>query len=107
MRICFALVSLVSAGLIFVPAVAALVTPTFHSGQFLTWGPNQTIMADNNGVVPQVGDWDQDGDKDLLVGTYYDGNVYFYPNTGSNQNPLFESRSLICAEGVPIAVTFG
>lgn len=83
------------------------VIPVFEPAEFITWGAGQVIMADNNGVIPNVGDWDHDGDKDLMVGTYYYGNIYYYPNTGTNENPEFLTRSQLSAAGSPIAVTYG
>ncbi|MFH1861207.1 MAG: hypothetical protein ABH878_00205 [bacterium] len=85
----------------------AVVVPTFEPAQFIYWGSGQVIMTDNYGVIPCVGDWNGDNVKDILVGTYYYGNIYFYPNTGSNQNPVFASRTQVYADGSPIAVTYG
>ena len=83
------------------------VIPVFEPAVNNTWGAGQVIMTDNNGVIPCVGDWDNDGVKDLLVGTYYNGNVYYYHNTGTNANPVFPSRTMLQADGVNIAVTYG
>ena len=88
------------------PSLTAI-TPTFEPADFIYWGSGQIIMTDNNGVIPNVGDWDHDGDKDILVGTYYYGNVYYYPNTGTNENPIFLTRSQLLADGSPISVTYG
>ncbi len=85
----------------------ATITPTFAPSQFLYWGTGQIIMTDNNGVIPNVGDWDHDGVKDILVGTYYYGNVYYYHNTGSNLNPVFPTRVQLTAGGSAISVTYG
>lgn len=86
---------------------AATIVPTFSPPEFLYWGTGQIIQTENNGVIPNVGDWNGDGLKDLLVGIYQSGNIYFYPNTGTNAAPVFATRSILTANGVPISVTSG
>ena len=86
---------------------SADVIPVFSPAEFATWGGGQTIMVDNNGVIPNVGDWNGDGVKDLLVGTYYNGNVYYYENSGTNEAPIFPDRVMLQADGATIAVTYG
>ena len=88
-------------------SVQATVIPVFEPYEYIYWGGSQVIMADNNGVIPNVGDWDHDGVKDLMVGVYYYGNIYYYPNTGTNENPVFATRSQLMADGSAIAVTYG
>ena len=90
-----------------VPTAWGTVIPTFSPAELITWGSSQIIMTDNNGVIPNVGDWDHDGVKDLLVGTFYNGNVYYYHNTGTNENPVFPTRTMLQAGGVNISVTYG
>ena len=89
-----------------VPA-GAKVTPTFSSAQAIYWGSGQIINVGNNGVVPNVGDWDMDGIKDLMVGIYQSGNIWYYHNTGTNANPVFPSRVMLTAGGTNISVTYG
>ena len=93
-------------GLWLAPA-GAVVIPTFESADYIYWGSGQVIMTDNNGVIPNVGDWDHDGVKDLMVGVFYYGNIYYYPNTGTNENPVFLTRRQLTADGSPISVTYG
>lgn len=87
--------------------VSAAIIPTFSPSEFIYWGTGQIIQTENNGVIPNVGDWNGDGLKDILVGIYQSGRVYFYPNTGSNENPVFATRSMLHAGGSPIAMTSG
>lgn len=88
------------------PARAAI-TPTFEPSQFIYWGSGQVIQVGNNGPIPNVADWDNDGVKDLMVGVYQAGNIYYYHNTGTNANPVFPTRELVMANGVAISVSFG
>ncbi len=85
----------------------AIVTPTFSPAQSIYWGSGQQINVGNNGVVPNVGDWDMDGIKDLMVGIYQSGNIYYYHNTGTNANPVFPAREFLTAGGSVISVTYG
>jgi hypothetical protein len=85
----------------------AIVTPTFSPAQAIYWGSGQIINVGNNGVIPNVGDWDMDGVKDLMVGVYQSGNIYYYHNTGTNANPVFPSREMLTAGGTTISVTYG
>jgi len=86
---------------------AAVVIPTFSPPDFLYWGAGQIIQTENTGVIPNVGDWNGDGLKDLLVGIYQDGKIYFYPNTGTNAAPVFATRSILQTDGHDITLTFG
>jgi len=80
--------------------------PVFEPGYSIAWSGG-TIHTDNYGVVPNAVDWNGDGKKDLLVGTFYNGNVYFYPNQGTNAAPLFQGREMVEADGVPISLSYG
>ena len=86
---------------------AAEIIPTFSPSEFIYWGTGQIIQTEKNGVIPNVGDWNGDGMKDILVGVYQSGNIYYYPNTGTNENPVFPSRSLLEADNRPITLTYG
>lgn len=85
----------------------AVITPTFAPAQSIYWGSGQIINLGSNGVIPRVGDWDADGIKDLMVGIYQSGNIYYYHNTGTNANPVFPSRELLTAGGSVITMTYG
>jgi len=87
--------------------VSAEIIPTFSPSECIYWGTGQIIHTDNNGVIPNVGDWNGDGLKDLLVGVYYNGNVYYYQNSGTNEEPVFTNRVMLNAGGNPIALTSG
>lgn len=80
--------------------------PVFEPGYALTWDGG-TIHTDNYGAVPNAVDWNDDGKKDLLVGTFYNGNVYYYQNRGTNAAPLFLDREMVEADGVAISLSYG
>jgi hypothetical protein len=88
-------------------AWAMTIIPTFTPSQTITWGSGQVIQVGQNGPIPNVGDWDRDGVKDLMVGVYQSGNIYYYRNTGTNANPVFPTRTLLTADGLTIALTYG
>jgi len=49
-------------------------------------------------------DWDEDGDKDLLVGEY-DGHVHYFQNIGTPSNPNLRDMGHLQAGGVDIDVS--
>lgn len=49
-------------------------------------------------TAPCLLDFDNDGVRDLIVGTYF-GNFRFYKNLGTNGNPKYNDFSLIKADG--------
>lgn len=55
------------------------------------------------GAAPFVADWDNDGRKDLLVGSA-DGSILLYLNTGSEEAPAFGAASYLQANGVPVSL---
>lgn len=57
--------------------------------------------------APCVVDWDGDGLKDLVLGQFTNGNIRFYKNEGTNENPVFNSYTLLYADGAPIALPYG
>lgn len=65
-----------------------------------------TIDVDYYGA-PCVVDWDGDGLKDLIMGQFYYGNIRFYQNEGTNADPVFNSYSLLQADGVNITMAYG
>ncbi len=53
---------------------------------------------------PFVYDWDSDGKKDLVCGQFSSGNISFFKNYGTNNNPSFNGYSYLYADGTPITV---
>ncbi len=65
------------------------------------------LRADTYAAVPCVVDWNTDGNKDLLVGCFYYGNVYLYLNSGTNATPSFTTGNKLKANNLDISVTYG
>jgi len=61
-----------------------------------------TIDAGSNSA-PVCVDWNEDGKRDLLVGNESPGNLRLYINESSDDDPVYNSYSLIQNSGVPIA----
>lgn len=57
--------------------------------------------------VPTAVDWNNDGEKDLIIGDYYNGNIYLFLNTGTDLNPVFSGNRKIDSNGTPITTTYG
>jgi len=55
---------------------------------------------------PEVIDWDNDGKKDLIVGTFEYGKLMLFPNQGADEDPIFEWGEYLQADGRDISVGF-
>jgi hypothetical protein len=78
---------------------------TLLPGVYIQDGPSD--LKANQWSVPIVFDWNDDGKKDLLIGSSYtdangisSGHVNFYNNTGTDSDPSFTGHTLIqiCAD---------
>ena len=71
------------------------------------------VQADGSDLVvslisdPFMVDWDGDGLNDLIVGQFTEGKIRFYPNSGTNQEPVFTGFTYLQADGVDITTTYG
>ena len=80
--------------------------PVFEWEYSLPW-TGGIIQTDNSCAVPEAVDWNGDGKKDLLVGTFYYGNIYYYKNHGTNDHPVFQDRVKLEADGIEISLSYG
>ncbi len=53
---------------------------------------------------PCVTDWNNDGMKDLVLGIFTGGNIWFYANENTNEDPVFNSHTVMQADGVNITL---
>jgi len=70
--------------------------PIFDAGTELTAGPDGAKSAIDVGMraTPNLIDWDNDGDRDLLVGGY-DGKFHLYRNDGTGASPDYRAPVLL------------
>ena len=72
-----------------------------------TWEPPVRIHADGKPVdvfgrpSPNLADFDNDGDLDLLCGEFLDGFTYF-ENSGTRTKPRYEGGRRLCYRGMPL-----
>lgn len=68
---------------------------------------NGVALDTGMGSAPLVCDWNGDGLNDVLIGTRapyppfqpVDGAVLYLPNTGTSNSPLFDSWTMLEADG--------
>ena len=61
-----------------------------------------TIIDAGYNSAPVCIDWNEDGKRDLLIGNESPGNVRLYINESTNDDPVYNSYSLIQSSGTPI-----
>jgi len=60
---------------------------------------NVPIEVEIGHLAPNFYDWDKDGKRDLLVGTFLNSELRIYRNVGTDQAPKFDGYILGQAEG--------
>jgi len=88
-------------------AVALGQTPVFDDPVALEANGTPINVGTGGNASPFVTDWDGDGRQDLLLGQYLGGKVRFYPNVGTNFDPLFADFYYLQADGADISVSYG
>jgi len=95
----------------FTNILSAQTAPTFYDGEKVQYNGSILRPVYSTGYqyysVPCVADWNGDGNKDLIIGYFYQGWVYYYENSGTNSEPVFESEVILEADGSRIAVGYG
>jgi len=91
------------APLLLCPFVFAI-TPEFHDGVFLFDGSDTLDVGSYS--APFAYDWNADGKKDLLVGQFHYGLIRFYPNVGTNNNPVFSGYAFLTADDSIISLPY-
>jgi hypothetical protein len=91
--------------LFFSIGIALAQVPSFRSPVQLQ--ANGSLLDVGLMAEPCVVDWDGDGINDLLVGQFSPGKVRFYPNSGTNANPVYTTYSFLQADGADIQVSAG
>jgi len=79
--------------------------PGFQPGEYLE-ANGQLILQENLDTATTMCDWNGDGAKDLLVGTFFHGSVYVFLNVGTDAAPVFAGGTLLEADGSPIGVFY-
>lgn len=92
--------------LLFANSTQGARVPVFLPDYTESW-ESGTIMSSNRGVAPCVIDWNGDGRKDLLLGSFYYGNIYVFENIGTDAVPAFDKRYKLEADGVEISLSYG
>ena len=80
--------------------------PSFSSPFFVQANGTDLIVSASI-PDPCVVDWDGDGLKDLVIGQFSTGKIRFYPNSGTNENPVFTTYTFIQAGGIDITMSYG
>jgi FlgD Ig-like domain/Fibronectin type III domain/FG-GAP-like repeat len=68
--------------------------PVLDAGIHVQDGQNDMQVGNNSSPLPV--DWDNDGDKDLMMGTDEEG-ILMYLNIGTNEAPVFDGHTVIIA----------
>ena len=76
--------------------------PELTDEGYLTVGGTDIYVYNN--AYPWVDDWNEDGRKDLLVGSS-DGRIWLFINVGTNANPVFtDTQFITLANGTQIQI---
>jgi len=84
--------------------------PVLQAGKLIMVGGQPLTIGHT--ASPEVADWNNDGKKDLLVGTYITGaveigKVMLFLNQGTDEAPLFSRGEFMQAGGEVISVGAG
>ena len=85
---------------------AALAVSQQFDARFIIQANGVNLVAD---IIcdPFLVDWNGDGLNDLVIGQFTQGKVRFYPNSGTNQSPVFTTFAYLQADGADITCSYG
>jgi len=86
---------------------ASAQTPAFDAPVAIEANGTPINVGTGGNASPFMVDWNGDGSQDLLLGQYMYGKVRFYPNIGSNFDPVFGDFEYLKADGSDISVSYG
>jgi hypothetical protein len=100
------LLTIIACGLLCAAAWAQ--APNYDYPYFVNSAEGTIVSGSQVYDIPAFGDWDCDGDQDLMVGVFFNGNIWYYQNTaGAGQPPVFAAHTVVQADGADISVTYG
>lgn len=93
--------------LLFLTVAAAFSAAPTYEDYWYVYADGDQIQLQLGNASPLVTDWDNDGDKDLIVGRYVGGNIMYFANEGTNDSPILTYTGLMEAGGITLAVPYG
>jgi hypothetical protein len=88
-------------------ATAWAQAPNFDYPYFITNESGYIAEGNVYAATPDIGDWDDDGDFDLMVGVDLGGYIYYYENISTGPEPEFAEQVIVVADGIYIAIGAG
>jgi len=87
---------------------SAVADPPIFRPSVVIQNEDEELPGDQSGyTAPCVGDWDGDGDMDLMIGTFVDAPVYLFHNISEERTPIFELVGAMEADGEVIDGPYG
>ncbi len=87
---------------------SAIADPPIFRPSVVIQNEAEELPGDETGcTAPCLGDWDGDGDMDLMIGTFVDAPVYLFRNISEGRTPIFELVGAMEADGEVIDGPFG
>jgi hypothetical protein len=93
--------------LVLLAFAASAQTPVFDAPVAIEANGAPINVGTDGNASPFLVDWNGDGNQDLLLGQYLYGKVRFYPNIGSNFDPVFGDFEYLQADGSDISLSYG
>jgi hypothetical protein len=88
-----------------VVSLAMADAPDYQSFLYMECAGNQIDVGYYG--APCIADWNGDGVKDMILGQFTSGRIRFYANENTNDSPVFNSYSMLKADGSNITLPSG